>query len=331
MTSHSLPTRTLPPHPDLEQLKRQAKELLDAFLGGMTGAVAEVTTHYHGADPATFALHDAQLVLARAYGFDSWAQLKAAVSGITIERLTDAVRARDLPQVRSMLRARPELAQKSADNFGPLLVAVINRDAEMVRVLMQHGASARQGVYPYRETTSALMLASDRGYDELVAIIQEEEGRQREAGSGLQGAPSPDELFAAIRAGDEDRAIAMMEAEPALVRTCHAVFEWTPLHVAAFALNAKLIAWMLDRGADVAKRDRLDHTPLDLAARCSREKNADRFNAVATLLARPRRRDDAVRGGRAWRRGVAERQSRRGRSRQPHRRRRRLPESGGEP
>ena len=41
---------------------------------------------------------------------------------------------------------------------------------------------------------------------------------------------------------------------------------------------------MLDRGADVRRRDRLDHTPLDLAARWSREKNADRFIAVATLL-----------------------------------------------
>ena len=113
---------------------------------------------------------------------------------------------------------------------------------------------------------------------------EEEEGRQREAGSGLQGAPAPEELFAAIRNGDEQRAIAMMENEPALMRICHPVFEWTPLHVAAFALNAKLLAWMLDRGADVARRDRLDHTPLDIAARLSREKNADRFMAVATLL-----------------------------------------------
>jgi len=49
-------------------------------------------------------------------------------------------------------------------------------------------------------------------------------------------------------------------------------------------LNAKLVAWLLDRGADVTRRDPLDHTPLDLAARRSREKDADRFKAVATLL-----------------------------------------------
>ena len=75
--NRSLPTRKLREHPDLDQLKRQAKELLDAFSAGDTAAVAEVKAHYHDANPFTFALHDAQLVLARAYGFDSWPKLKA--------------------------------------------------------------------------------------------------------------------------------------------------------------------------------------------------------------------------------------------------------------
>jgi hypothetical protein len=74
VTSQSPPTRTLPPRPDLEQLKRQAKELLESFATGKAAAVAEVTAHYHDADPATFELHDAQLVIARAYGFESLAK-----------------------------------------------------------------------------------------------------------------------------------------------------------------------------------------------------------------------------------------------------------------
>ncbi len=57
-------------HPDLDQLKRQAKELLDAFTSGAPDAVREVNAHYHAADRTRFALHDAQLVLARAYGLD---------------------------------------------------------------------------------------------------------------------------------------------------------------------------------------------------------------------------------------------------------------------
>jgi hypothetical protein len=92
IVKQSPPTRKLREHPDLDQLKRQAKELLAAFREGETTAIAEVNAHYRAADPATFALHDAQLTLARSYGFDSWPKLKAYVDGVTVARLADAVR-----------------------------------------------------------------------------------------------------------------------------------------------------------------------------------------------------------------------------------------------
>src|SRR5205085_2965617 len=78
----SFPNRRLPERPDLEQLRRQAKELLDGYRAGDERAVAEVKRFYRGADPATFALHDAQLVLARNYGYGSWPKLKAYVDGV---------------------------------------------------------------------------------------------------------------------------------------------------------------------------------------------------------------------------------------------------------
>ena len=96
MTTRHLPTRTLPERPDLEQLKRQAKELLQRFADGEAAAVTEVNAQYRDADPRNFALHDAQLVLARAYGFESWPKLKAFVDGVTVTRLIEAVRAGDL-------------------------------------------------------------------------------------------------------------------------------------------------------------------------------------------------------------------------------------------
>src|SRR5947208_14194884 len=80
-----LPTRVLPKHPDLDQLKRQAKELLDAVRAGEPDAVSEAAARYPGADLQRFALHDAQLVLARAHGFHSWPRLKAYVSGGMIQ------------------------------------------------------------------------------------------------------------------------------------------------------------------------------------------------------------------------------------------------------
>jgi hypothetical protein len=99
------PTRVMRAHPDLKQLKRQAKELLDAFLAG-EAAAAEITAHYRDADPATFALHDAQLVLARVYGFPSWPKLKAYVDGVTAKNFKQAIRAGSLEEVREMLRHR---------------------------------------------------------------------------------------------------------------------------------------------------------------------------------------------------------------------------------
>src|SRR5262245_17544973 len=132
------PTRKLPQKPDLAQLKRQAKELLDAFQAGDSEAAAEVHTRYHEADPATFALHDAQLVLARAHGFESWPKLKAYVDGISVQRLVDAVRASDEPSVRALLKSRPELANMTVsygDEHRALHYAIYGRLPGMVRLL----------------------------------------------------------------------------------------------------------------------------------------------------------------------------------------------------
>src|SRR5688500_3794361 len=90
------PTRTLPDNPNLAQLKRQAKELRRAVAGGKHDAAAEVNAHHQRANPESFALHDAQLVIARSYGFESWPRLKAFVDGVTVRRLAEAVRAGDL-------------------------------------------------------------------------------------------------------------------------------------------------------------------------------------------------------------------------------------------
>ncbi|MGH9723220.1 MAG: ankyrin repeat domain-containing protein [Bryobacteraceae bacterium] len=275
-------TRTFREHPDLDQLKRQAKELLAAFAAGEAGAVAEIKAHYRDADAAKFALHDAQLVLARSYGFDSWPKLKAYVEGVTVKRLVDAVQAGDMAHVRAMLKVRPELANKGS----ALHDAVLNRAPEMVRVLMEHGASARAGVYPHRDATSALTIATERGYDEIVAIIREAEQRRREATSGLESAPAPDELFRAIGPGDGERAIAMMEGDPALIHTCNAE-GWTPLDVAASALSEPIIVWLLDHGAEVNRRGKVDRTPLDVAAgQWWGEGTVERFAAVAAILRR---------------------------------------------
>jgi ankyrin repeat protein len=200
------PVRTLPDRPDLAQLKRQAKELLRAFIAGDAAAVAEVNAHYQRADAARFALHDAQLVVARSFGYASWPRLKAYVDGVTVSRLIDAVRAGDLDTVRLMVEARPELVDLDAaenDEHRALHHAVLRRQPEMVRFLMQHGADPRKGIYPHRDATSALTLASERGYADIVAIIRDEESRRISSPFAVIEEDKSVELGAAFERGDE--------------------------------------------------------------------------------------------------------------------------------
>ena len=283
-------SRRLPQQPDLEQLKKQAKELLENFRANKSTAVAEVRQYERNPDPAHFALNDAQRVLARAYGFVSWPKLKAFVDGITIARFADTVKAGDTAQVRSMLAARPELVSMDRagnDEHRGLHYAVLRRDAAMVKLLMEAGADARKGIWPNRDATSALSLARDREYSEIVAIIEEEERLRREELSCPNARVSPvqDEISAAILHGDTATAVRLLDKDRSLIQACDRNGA-TPLHIAAQVADLEVVAWLLERRANVHKRDIRDSTALDRAAYSAEPRNdyAQRFLALARLL-----------------------------------------------
>jgi ankyrin repeat protein len=267
LPNHGIPTRQLREHPDLEQLKTQAKELLKAFRAGQADASAEVTALCRGADREKFALHDAQLVLARSYGFDSWPKLKAYVDGVTVQSLVEAVRAGDIARVRAMLEVRPELASLDlAENneHRALHYAVVARSPEMVKLLMEYGADARQGIYPHRSATSPHTVAVERGYADIVVIIEQEEARR-----GVTATPALDQLARLSAGGEEERALAMLEADPALARGRDGAML---LHLFAGSANQRLTAWLLGHGTpgrdpDVNARGPRGFTALDHAAR----------------------------------------------------------------
>ena len=73
MARHSLPE-----HPDLDQLRRRAKELRRSALEGDHDAVERL--RHVDVDPAAATLSSAQLVIARELGFASWPRLKEAIS-----------------------------------------------------------------------------------------------------------------------------------------------------------------------------------------------------------------------------------------------------------
>lgn len=90
--------RDLPPRPHIEHLKKQAKDLLDAYkhtdpealdrirsqLPAFAGRSREETAQ------AAFALHDAQSTIAGEYGFDSWRELRAEVATRQSMEVSDA-------------------------------------------------------------------------------------------------------------------------------------------------------------------------------------------------------------------------------------------------
>ena len=90
----------LPARPDLDQLRRQAKELLSAAKSGDAEATARI-----GAVSARFSLADAQLAIARSHGFASWPRLKTEV-----ER-RDILNQRDLARLTTLLAEQPEQAR----------------------------------------------------------------------------------------------------------------------------------------------------------------------------------------------------------------------------
>jgi methyltransferase (TIGR00027 family) len=79
-------TRALPPNPNLEQQRKRARALLKAARAHDAAALRRLAIVHpslarrsRGATAASVSLHDAQLVIAREYGFTSWAKMKAHI------------------------------------------------------------------------------------------------------------------------------------------------------------------------------------------------------------------------------------------------------------
>ena len=83
--------KQLPERPNLEQLKRQAKDLLhsvrrrDAAALERARALPAFASHSDEAVVRAFALHDAQSLVAREHGFDSWNDLREQVESAPLE------------------------------------------------------------------------------------------------------------------------------------------------------------------------------------------------------------------------------------------------------
>jgi ankyrin repeat protein len=115
----------LPSRPSLASLRRQAKSLLRSFRANAPDAVRTIAEH-HPKPGAFQTLRDAQLVVARQYGYRDWPHLRAAVEAAPDEPPTEALADRFadlacLAYSRDDLQRREEAARMLAEH--PALTA----------------------------------------------------------------------------------------------------------------------------------------------------------------------------------------------------------------
>jgi ankyrin repeat protein len=237
--------RQLPARPNLEHLKNQAKLLQREMLRSEPAAVARFDAA-RVVPAGVPKLADALHVIAREYGFDHWAKLKAEVESQSedpLEALTAAVRANDAKLVRQVLARYPALKSQLDEplpnyNFdSPALVGAVQKNnREMVEVLLDAGANVNARTKWWAGGFGVLDFSSE----ELTPYLIE------------RGAVV--DVHAAARLGRFDRLKELIEADPALVHARGGDGQ-TPLH---FAASVEIAAYLLDHGAEIDARD-IDH------------------------------------------------------------------------
>ncbi|MDP9042824.1 MAG: ankyrin repeat domain-containing protein [Bacteroidota bacterium] len=151
--SRGLPAQ---PHPDVP--KKQARQLLQQCKSKSTEALNRVRRHHPRFHKATdddisvlLKLSDAQLVIAREYGFSSWTQLKQRITGNTAAQLIDqAIRSNDAAAVTELLIAYPNLLHVPvrSGNWGPPMSHAANMGrADMVKKIAALGAKDFQHAF----------------------------------------------------------------------------------------------------------------------------------------------------------------------------------------
>ena len=255
-------SRELPAQPNLEHLKKQAKELLTRGVGPK--------------------LANAQHALAREYGFASWSKLKqhviAAAGGMEpAKMLSAAVCASDAAWTARVLRAHPELKQhlnepmaEYGEGLQALLAAVQRSDRKTIDVLLGAGADVRV------RSESWQVGVMDECAPELAAFLVK------------RGAVI--DAHAAARLGMLDRLRELVAAQPDVVGA-RGAWGQTPLH---FASTVEVAGFLLDRDAEIDALDlRHESTPAQHMLRSSQARHyrRDRLDVARYLIGRGCRTD----------------------------------------
>ena len=244
-------SKPLPPRPNLEQLKKQAKDLLKSCKAGDAESLRRLSEAHRSSTPGRsqsgrpdWSLSDAQNAIAREYGFARWSELKAHVesvmleAGDLIELLKSAFCDDDARLVAKVLERHPELKARINEPVAgfdsPAITAV--RSREMLEVLLAAGADINAKSRWWAGGFGLLHTASP----ELAACA-------------IQRGAAVD-IHAAARLGLIGRVRELIDADPGLVHARGGDGQ-TPLH---FASSVEIAGYLLDHGAEIDARD-VDH------------------------------------------------------------------------
>lgn len=236
----SLYVEPLPPRPNLEMQHKRAKELLRAAWAHDAAALARLRAlHPAPPEPDAMKLADAQLVVARGYGFESWAALTRKIESLTttpIQQFTAALNAGDVERVRALLAGHAEVravVNAPLGSFGSRPAAMASRNLPLLDVLLEYGADINMksawspGGFSVIEHASTLAEAAP-----LIA----------------RGAVV--DIFAAAQLGLPDRVRELIDADPSLVHARGGDGK-TPLH---YARSVEIARLLIERGAQIDAR-----------------------------------------------------------------------------
>jgi ankyrin repeat protein len=245
-------SKSLPSRPSLEQLRNQAKDLLNSRKSGQPDAIQRFRENHpqwlkaseSELRAARISLSDAQLVIAREYGFASWPKLKEHVETVLLETadpmelFKQAFMDQDAAMFQQLLERFPAYKAKINEPVAAFDAPVITqvRTREMLDVLLEAGANINA---KSRWWAGGFGLLHGAEPDLAAYAIQ-------------RGAVV--DVHAAARLGMIEKLRELIAADPTLVQARGGDGQ-TPLH---FACTVEIAEFLLDRGADIDARD-VDH------------------------------------------------------------------------
>jgi hypothetical protein len=137
----------LPPRPNLEHQQKLAKRLLRDCWAGDAEAIARMRAFLPGSpNPDALKLHNAQVVIARGYGFASWAAMKRKIDSLSkspLEQFDIAVREGDAELAHELLERHSDVRARINEprfDFDSPAIHQARGNLPLVDLLLKHGA-----------------------------------------------------------------------------------------------------------------------------------------------------------------------------------------------